>query len=354
MKLRSKPRRLSTVAVVDSVAEITRYLDRELIERSLLATLADFDSQQELRLYKVITVEPEIELGLVGHHYKGTLLKETENLHHDIEFELAEGIAEAVETGDMASMDDPETHLLVNIYPIFDRDGDLYSLLVQMCEHMSQEAQRLIHGLLKIYTNYLSLLDLSQKDKLTSLLNRDRLYDSVMQLLLCQRRPGVPDVPESRRADDGKSYWLAVIDIDHFKSVNDSYGHLIGDEVLIAFARLMNMVFRGEDKLFRFGGEEFVALIEVDRREHAKSTFERFRSNCEEHDFPVIGRLTASLGVVEVGTQQEAADVIEAADQAMYWAKQQGRNRIAFHDELIASGELTPKQLPEPGDIDLF
>lgn len=353
--LQAQPRRrCSTIQVIDSIAEVTRYLDKELIEHSLLSTLGEFGPNQELRLYKVLSAEPDLELTLAAAYRDGVICRGCEGETHRMEPALAEAIAEVAEIGELTTLRDPDDGSDVNIYPVFDQDGELYSILVQISPPLAADDQRLITGLLRVYSNYLSLLDLSQKDKLTSLLNRDRLQTNILQILGKQHLTDGSRPLLMRRSIDRQKYWLALIDIDHFKRVNDNFGHLMGDEILIIFARHMHEIFRNDDLLFRFGGEEFVAIIMADDQTNALAAFERFRSCIEEFDFPQVGRLTASLGVVEIEGQDTPSDVLNAADRALYYVKQNGRNQIAFYQDLVDAGKIAPQQAPKTGEIDLF
>lgn len=347
-------RRCSTIQVIDSIAEVTRYLDKELIEQSLLSTLSEFEPDQELRLYKVYNHEPDLEIGLVALYSKGVISRRHVHSRHEIEPDLASLMAMAVENGELSSVQKAETGRMVSIYPVFDQDGDLYSLLTQIGPPVAFEDQCMIDGLLRIYANYLSLLDLSQKDKLTSLLNRDRLQTTILQILGDQRLTQGARHHPKRRAHDPQKHWLAVIDIDHFKRINDTHGHLMGDEVLITFARLMHEVFPDDDLLFRFGGEEFVAIIRADDQERAEPALERFRARVEAYEFPLAGRLTASLGATEISGQSSPEEVIEAADKALYYVKQHGRNRVAFYQDLVEGGEVDPLPGNRSGEINLF
>jgi len=348
------PRRCSTIQVIDSLAEITRYLDKELIEHSLLTTLSECARDQELRLYKVLRHEPNLELALVGHYHQGVIVDGNEITCHSIEEGLAELIERSVAAGERVVVPDAIDGKSVYVHPIYDQEGEMCSLLVQICPPLQSEDEHLIDGLLRIYSNYLSLLDLSQRDKLTSLLNRDRLYTKLMQILGRQRLSDNGKQQPRRRRHDGQRFWLGVIDIDHFQQVNDAYGHLVGDEILIVFARLMYEVFRNDDLLFRYGGEEFVVIIRADDQDSAGSAFERFRARVAEHEFPVVGRMTTSLGVVEIDRQESPADVIDEADRALYWAKEHGRNRVAFYQDLVDAGEIAPKAQPTAGKTDRF
>ncbi|HNF78389.1 MAG TPA: GGDEF domain-containing protein, partial [Thauera aminoaromatica] len=140
---------------------------------------------------------------------------------------------------------------------------------------------------------------------------------------------------------------LAVLDIDHFKRVNDTFGHLLGDEVLLRFARIMEHSFRYNDRLFRFGGEEFLVLMRTDET-GAGLALERFRAAVEAYDFPCVGRLTVSIGYACAAGAPLAPDLVDIADQALYSAKREGRNRV------IKAAGAARVEAPESGDVELF
>ncbi|MXV13635.1 GGDEF domain-containing protein, partial [Xanthomonas sp. LMG 8992] len=110
------------------------------------------------------------------------------------------------------------------------------------------------------------------------------------------------------------------VDIDHFKRVNDTFGHLYGDEVLLLVAQLMQRAFRQDDLLFRFGGEEFVIVLRGVDRDTAVSLFERFRLAVAEHVFPQVGQVTLSTGIVELTHGRLLSEMLDEADKALYWA----------------------------------
>ena len=144
-----------------------------------------------------------------------------------------------------------------------------------------------------------------------------------------------------------------MIDIDHFKRVNDTYGHLIGDEVLLLLARLMRSSFRFDDRLYRFGGEEFVVLMRCADAPAAALAFERLRSHVERHRVPA-GR--PHHGEHRLHRAASAGDTpsgaFERADKAVYFAKGQGRNQVRHHAELVAAGHLEDDA--KVGDVELF
>jgi diguanylate cyclase (GGDEF)-like protein len=212
-------------------------------------------------------------------------------------------------------------------------------------------AQRTIAGVLRIYGNFERLLDYSERDTLTGLLNRKTFDESFMRAtadLVPILDPG--DDRRARGADGG--YWIGVIDIDHFKRVNDSFGHLIGDEVLLLLARLMTRSFRLHDRLYRFGGEEFLVLMRCHGAEDAALAFDRFRSNIEQFQFPQVGCVTVSVGFTAVRPGDTPTGAFERADQAVYHAKKSGRNQVCSHAHLVQSGQLA--DATKVGDVELF
>ena len=131
-----------------------------------------------------------------------------------------------------------------------------------------------------------------------------------------------------------------MIDVDHFKLVNDKFGHLYGDEVLILIANLLQSSFRAQDRVFRFGGEEFVVLLRSTSLDNARRIIERFRSNVAKYDFPQVGNVTVSVGFVSICVSDAPVAILGHADQALYYAKSHGRNQTCHYDELVSSGLL--------------
>lgn len=197
----------------------------------------------------------------------------------------------------------------------------------------------LVQGMCSLYANHLSLLHESQVDTLTQLLNRKTFDDSIQRLL--------------NSPQDGNPSWIAVVDIDHFKRINDSYGHLFGDEVLLLVAGVLRQSFRQQDKVFRFGGEEFVILLRQVDEDGALAALERCRQAIETRDFPQVGRVTVSIGATRALTGDAACDVLGRADDALYHAKSNGRNQLRVFEHLQAHGDIAATATLH-GEIDLF
>jgi len=126
---------------------------------------------------------------------------------------------------------------------------------------------------------------------------------------------------------------LLMLDIDHFKRVNDSHGHTAGDQVLKAVATSIKNQLRNVDMVFRFGGEEFLILLSNTSREAAAMVGERLRYSSQVADYQVEGKqieLTVSLGCSTLLPAESAESLLRRADSALYVAKREGRNRLAM------------------------
>lgn len=214
--------------------------------------------------------------------------------------------------------------------------------------------RQMIEGVVRIYANHQDLLDYSERDSLTSLLNRktfDAHFARLTARCVALQQSVPPGQAERRHREEVRENWLAVVDIDHFKRINDHFGHLYGDEVLILLANLLKSSFRANEKIFRFGGEEFVILLRSATVEHATSVFERLRRTIEQYDFPQVGRVTISLGFVNISDNTPVV-VLGHADQALYYAKQHGRNQIQLYDRLVAQNLLHAEDAS--GSVEFF
>jgi diguanylate cyclase (GGDEF)-like protein len=214
----------------------------------------------------------------------------------------------------------------------------------------TNEAQ--IASVLHLYANLQSLLDYGEHDTLTELLNRKTFDSAFMRSTQFQANNPPQDGHNLRNSATG-SYWLAVMDIDFFKLVNDNFGHLIGDEVLLLMARQIRASFRFNDQLYRFGGEEFVVLMRCVDHADAFNALERFRHRIEQYTFPQVGHITVSIGFAPLRDNDTPGGAFDRADKAVYYAKSHGRNQVSSFTDLLASGELS-EFTEETTKIDIF
>ena len=159
------------------------------------------------------------------------------------------------------------------------------------------------------------LEELVSKDPLTHLYNR-RAFMSLL------------DKELARAKRHGSTITLAILDIDHFKKVNDTFGHNVGDEVLCRFANELIDNMRTEDLICRWGGEEFVILLWEATADGTFSRMDQIREKISQIDFDTVGKITFSTGMVTMKEGEEFKDWLRRADEALYKAKETGRNKI--------------------------
>lgn len=143
----------------------------------------------------------------------------------------------------------------------------------------------------------------------------------------------------------GQRFCIILMDIDHFKKVNDTYGHNIGDEVLKDVSTVLNETIRDVDIVARWGGEEFILLATANEVKGAAILAQRIREAIEGHDFPEVGKVTMSFGVAEIREEDTLTTITVKADEALYQAKESGRNCvILYNDDNGASPETAAKK----------
>ncbi|MFH1138329.1 MAG: GGDEF domain-containing protein [Pseudomonadota bacterium] len=169
------------------------------------------------------------------------------------------------------------------------------------------------------------LRDLATTDSLTGLFTRRRFFELGLTEL---HRKARNDLPLS----------LMLLDLDHFKRINDRHGHAVGDEVLVGMARVGRDNLRDVDVFGRLGGEEFGVILPGADLNMARRIAERFREALARWNIPKDGdvvSVTVSIGLTEIGSQETALEnPLSRADKALYYAKRLGRNRAAAWEEL--------------------
>ena len=339
--------------VVEQLAELTGFRDRDLLDVMLVGTLRDLLRPQALGIYRVVEDDQRRPRWLTRARLgESDTVAEADPLWTELStlpaLDDRPERARCLREEALVEVAGPPARLL---FPLTTERETGGVLEVETAAPMAEEQRRTVWSILRIYRNFQSLLDYSERDTLTGLLNRKTFDECFLRLAMESAGPARGQVGGRRQAAPLQAY-IGVIDIDHFKRVNDNPGHLIGDEVLLLLSRQMRGCFRFHDHLFRFGGEEFVVLMRCARREDAFGAFERLRQTVAAHRFPRVGQITVSAGLSAIRAGDSPSAAFERADKAVYWAKQNGRNRVADHEALVASAEL---QAPRrESDVELF
>jgi len=342
------------IHVLKHVESITQHRDRSLLEAGVASALFELVKAKEVNLYKVQSEES-------GHFLERVTHVGQDGLRFNSEFEPGSDpvpvstrpeMQACVEATQIVRRHDEAGGVFVHCFPIRVERGVLGVLEVICAAPLDDDDLGTAEGFLGLYRNYLNLLDYSERDTLTGLRNRKTFDENIGKILGNIARP-TDDDKRRRRPEDSHQHWLAVVDVDHFKRVNDQFGHLYGDEVLLLLARIMRQSFRQQDKLFRFGGEEFVVVLRAATEAEVHRALERFRRAVEDYNFPQIGRVTASIGYTMIKPEDTIPEIVGRADDALYVAKENGRNQLANYETLLAEGKVSVREQPS-GDIELF
>jgi len=340
-----------TDRLIESVVRITGQRDRETLESCLVSTLQALVGARRVTLVRAFAGDEQILAEEMASSTPGRASAKESAVPvdgHPL-------FGRLVGLDDVAELSGPESCSSVVVCPYSAERGNSRGWLIVESDQPLAAHQPLIAGMAAIYGNYLTIIDDTENDTLTGLRNRKTFDERIGRILALaqQQRAAHGGGPADRRHHEpGDSYWLGVLDIDHFKRVNDTYGHVFGDEVLLLFAQIMRRAFRSDDLLFRYGGEEFVVVLSPVSAEGAANAFEKLRAAVEAFEFPQIGQITTSIGYVRIADQFIPAEAVGHADEALYFAKRNGRNRVCRYEDLVAEGILgTPVH---EGEVELF
>jgi diguanylate cyclase (GGDEF)-like protein len=345
---------LPTPQALDHVADMTRTRDRDMVDATLVASFVDMLPVREVVLWRLLGDPGE------GQQWQRCASQSSGDLVAGVDLLRA----------DHPMVDQHEMPLHTRAFQEVSvvqesNEGGFRTILPMASERevegvvelvgdmpLDFQMQRVALAVLRIHRNFSSLLDYSERDTLTGLLNRKSFDETFMRATVHEATRQFEINPDERRQSVRRRHWLGVIDVDRFKLVNDRFGHLIGDEVLVLVARIMRSSFRFHDRLYRFGGEEFVVLLSAQDDEGAGAAFERLRVHLEQFVFPRVGQVTVSVGYTDVRPGDTPQAAFERADKAVYFAKENGRNQVHFHTALVERGLLVADD--DVNDVELF
>jgi diguanylate cyclase (GGDEF)-like protein len=336
--------------ILEHVISMTRERDKRSLESSFIEILSGMLGFEMAMLLKVSHGNNDWTLEVLSYYARGSEDSST-YARPKIVVPMDDLIRASIEQ--QQAISESRQSSTRRIYPVIVNHA-VKALLMVYARDMSDAADQVARSFVQIYSNFMAVLDDNERDTLTGLFNRKAFDSHISELLDDAERKldnELPDV-ERRSAGQDAHRWLGILDIDHFKSVNDTYGHLYGDEVLMIFANIMQQSFRKSDLLFRYGGEEFVVILTPASEKDAMKVFNRFRERLESYNVPQVGRVTVSIGIARLTPNAHPATVLENADQSLYYAKENGRNRVANYHELIDQGILKPRSIVD--EIELF
>jgi len=333
--------------ILNSIAETTTHRDRDGVHYAIVQLLLDYLNTESVAIYRLVhdggvtRLQTYAEVSRGNKHapqVRGSDPTSLRELGEIPEWESCVRRQQIVQYS-------PRAGIIHSVLPL-EAEREVAALLVITGRtRLRSRAIEHINAILRILKNHLALLDYGELDTLTGMLNR-KTYEASFEKL--RQRLRLADMGRGVKEPS----WLGLVDIDKFKCINDNYGHLFGDEVLLLVSQLMKTCFRGTDQLFRFGGEEFLIVLDHATTDGVEVAFDRLRETIATFEFPQVGRVTISLGYSQIHPTDNPTTCVERADAALYYAKHHGRNNIRSYEALVAAGELSAKDGGE--NVELF
>lgn len=180
--------------------------------------------------------------------------------------------------------------------------------------NMTRELKKKNRQLEQVNAKVTALINI---DSLTQIANRRSFYEALNQRISSLR-------------SDHINFGIMMIDVDHFKIINDTYGHIVGDEILQQFAKLLKENIRSEDLVARIGGEEFCVIVSCDSINQLTRIAQKLRTIICNQNFKQLNQqITASFGISMYDHNENAVDLMQRADRALYHSKNNGRNKVS-------------------------
>jgi len=337
---------------------ITMQKDIESLQRAYLSALMSLYDLHDATIYKPISSVKAVNLEqTIKLRNSMQCADESEACFDDLPLNVIinADIQECLDSKDTVLFSLPENRINI-LLPIVSADVVLSIISLKGDKSLSASLEEMTY-ITRIYGNFFTLINEGERDTLTSLYNRRTFDAKLARMLAVQKSIKLAEMEnkiegEQRDLKLEEHAWLVTIDIDYFKRVNDQFGHIAGDEVLLQLSQKMKDFFRSTDLLFRFGGEEFVIVLEPIPYDNVWVTLEHFRKAVEEYVFPLVGSITISTGFAGIKEQDYPITILDYADKALYFAKEHGRNCIHSYEKLLETGQLVAPEIE--GSIDLF
>ena len=299
--------------------KLKEQVDKQKNEQDVLLSLFDLSdtvlfkwNNDERWSVNYVSKSVDKLLGYSQNDFQSNAISYSSCVHHDDLNQVMKEVTDAIENNVYFFEHKP--------YRIVNKDGDIKWILDSTVVVRNEKNEIInflgyLNDITELKDNEIALQKLSRTDQLTKINNRMHLDDVLQHQYY-------------RFYRDQEVTSIILIDIDYFKAVNDEYGHLVGDKVLIEFSNILQSGIRKGDILGRWGGEEFLIILPHTNLSQALILSEKLRQSIDKHTFETIGRKTASFGVSTFEKDMSVEQVIDSADISLYQAKELGRNRV--------------------------
>jgi diguanylate cyclase (GGDEF)-like protein len=209
---------------------------------------------------------------------------------------------------------------------------DIVEYLIFYATSLKQESIASLEAIIGVYCNQCELILTAELDELTGLNNRRAFARITAAMFSTEETKSV----EYYQLEN--SACMAIVDLDHFKRVNDKLGHIYGDEVLSLFAKMVKSSLRMSDYFFRYGGDEFIIILNDTDSQQAFEILSRLRQEAESFDYPNIESISISIGYTSMEKELGISSIMDMADSALYFSKDNGRNQVNSYHYLADRG----------------
>ena len=334
-------------SIITSLVELTRLRDQDAIRNKLMSALLEIseaswlvlcrmEREHENPVVEVTNRIPNPSSEKAIQHFPTELFERTE---------LFEGCRDGGTPVWVQDLDNYQS--IIFQLPNSSRH---HEFVVVFDERVDGRTERIISSVLDLYDNFLGLVIENTQDPLTRLYNRGAFDIDLPATLL---RINEFDERRAHPRPQQKRHFLAMMDLDHFKRINDTFGHLYGDEVILIFSSILREQMGDFDRIYRYGGEEFAVILHDITRDEVETLMERLRRAVESYEFPQVGQVTVSIGVAELKNNHLPSSLLDFADQALYHSKDSGRNRVSFFEDM-APTQVEPEAAPGADEDDIF
>lgn len=356
--------------LIEHIIKLTDHRERDLLELTMSKALIDLLPVQRVVLARVVSEEGVsrwLEVATLDAKGGG---KVVDPLRVDFqalpEIDESRDRLQCIRTRERveiawAGEDGPR----ITYLPLFEKSAtnDDGVLEIHSGKALENEELLVVYQVMRVFRNMYNLLAYSDRDGLTGLLNRKALDDTFYSAVLEELDESLPGsgtpkleakvAPgQERRHRVPPNYWLGTIKVDNFAAVIDKNGHLIGEEVLLLVARIVNNTFRTYDRLYRLGGEQFGVLMHCPDEALVLAAFERFRANMAKFNFPQVGNLTASGGFTRISADDSPDTALGRTERVVEYCQHNEGNKVFSYEELTRRAVLV--DAPQLGDVDLF
>lgn len=327
---------MSTAAetIINSVIELTEQRQLKSLAESLVSTM-----KQTFCISDVAFVNVDSKI-----HFPVKLLPGGDKFNHST---MPDCVRQCIDDKRPVAIEENGNFMVA--VPILMQGAVVKVLWVQAPEALNEHQQFMLRSFARIYENFFNIVLDSETDSLTGLLNKKAFYSQVATAM--EQDPGTVQLADNRHSEPGY-FWLVIFDVDKFKKINDTFGHLYGDEILLLVANTMAEIFDESDLLFRFGGDEFVVLMSPRTKAEARAVLQAFQQAIAGIKNDKLWQVTCSMGGVNASGAENPSDLLVQADRALYYVKEHGRAQVAFYCDLLEQGELANAHFDD--DIELF